>query len=215
MNAFEPLNVDFDQQSLYNDLMSTDMFDKSFLATAIYTDGRSMYDDDVTHYDEHRNIIENKYKTFVNYNFTHIPGISETENTCYLDTPTGRSPIWHVYDTEWTWKDDTPQSLIDIVDKFNLSYISCVRLVGQTPPSKGIVHADARYRDNLKYFKNGGVAITLNVSDGGGHLQYRVGKEMYTVDESKYKCWHFDDSMPHCTTEIFSPRVQIRIFGRK
>ena len=46
MNAFQPINVDFDQQSLYNDLMSTDMFDKSFLATVIYTDGRSNYDKD-------------------------------------------------------------------------------------------------------------------------------------------------------------------------
>jgi hypothetical protein len=223
MNAFQPLDINFDQQSLYNDLMSSNIFDKSFLATVIYSEGRSIYDkdgvfekyDDVTHYDEQRNLIENKYNTFVNYNFTHIPDIPETENNCYLDTPSGRRPIWHVYNTEWTWKEDAPASLINIVESLDLEYVSCVRLVGQTPPSKGIVHADARYRDNLKYFKNGGVAITLNVSDGGGHLQYKVGKEMYTVDESKYKCWHFDDSMPHCTTEIFTPRVQIRIFGKK
>ena len=223
MSAFQPIDVDFDQQSLYDDLMSTNMFDKSFLATVIYTEGRSNYDkdgyfekyDDVTHYDENRKLIENKYKTFVNYNFTHIPGIPATNDTCYLDTFRGRSPIWHVYDTAWQWKTDTPTSLIDIIGKFDLDYVSCVRLVGQTPPSKGIVHADARYRDNLLYFRNGGVAITLNVSDGGGHLQYRVGDQMHEVDESKYKCWHFDDSMPHCTTEIFSPRVQIRVFGRK
>ena len=89
MSAFQPIDVDFDQQSLYNDLMSTNMFDKSFLATVIYTDGRSNYDkdgyfekyDDVTHYDDNRKLVENKYKTFVNYNFTYIPGIPKTIDT--------------------------------------------------------------------------------------------------------------------------------------
>jgi hypothetical protein len=90
-----------------------------------------------------------------------------------------------------------------------------VRLVGQTPPSKGIVHVDSRIKDNLKYYRNGGVSITLNVSDGGGNLQFKSPAGLETVDESKHKAWHFNDALPHCTTEIFTPRIQIRVFGKK
>jgi hypothetical protein len=221
--VFTPLNIDFDQQTIYNDLMSTNIFDKSFLATVIYTDGRSKYDKDgyfddytdVIHYDEDRNLVDGEYNTFVTYNFTHIPGIEETETQSFVETEKGRRPIWQVYDQPWQWKDDVPESLKAVVEELDLEYVSCVRLVGQTPPSKGIVHADASYKDNLRYFKKGGVAITLNVADGGGHLKYRVGEELFEVDESKHKVWHFDDSMPHCTSEITSPRIQIRVFGKR
>lgn len=223
MIHFEPIQYDFDQHMLFNDLCSMDIFDKSFLATVIYNNGRSKYDqdgffdeyNDVIHYDDKGNIIDGKFNTFVTYNFTHIPGIIETEDKSFVDTPEGRKPVWHVYDTPWQWKKDTPQSLIDIVNGLNLSYISCVRLVGQTPPSKGIVHVDAQVKDNIKYYRAGGVSITLNVSDGGGNLQYRSPQGLQTVDESKYKCWHFNDALKHCTTEITSPRIQIRVFGRK
>ena len=223
MNAFEPINFDFDQKRLYKDLIDSGVFDKSFLATVIYSEGRSKYDkdgffadySDVTHYDEDGKLVEADFKTFVTYNFTHLPGVDETENNSFVDTPEGRRPVWHVYDTAWEWKDNTPQYLKEVVDQLGLSYISCVRLVGQTPPSKGIVHVDSDYRDNLKYFRKGGTSITLNVSDGGGHLQYRIGEDLHTVDESKHKCWFFNDSLQHCTTEITSPRIQLRVFGRK
>jgi hypothetical protein len=120
-----------------------------------------------------------------------------------------------VYDTAWKWKETTPSSIKKVVEALGLSYISCVRLVGQTPPSKGIVHVDSSLRDNIKYFKKGGVSITLNVSDGNGNLQYRTPEGLQTVNESKYKCWYFNDAMPHCTTEITSPRIQLRVFGKK
>ena len=222
-DVFKPLDFDFNQEKIYNDLMAMNIFDKSFLATVIYADGRSKYDkdgyfedyQDVIHYDENRQLVKQNFNTFVTYNLTHIPGVKETDADSFVDTPTGRKPIWQVYNTEWKWKDDTPQSLKNTITALDLEWVSCVRLVGQTPPSKGIVHADASYKDNFKYFKNNGVAITLNISDGGGHLKYRVGNELIEVDESKYKSWHFDDSMPHCTTEISSPRIQIRIFGKR
>lgn len=223
MQHFQPIDLDFDQEAIYKDLQDMQIFSKSFLATVIYNNGRSKYDqdgffedyNDVIHYDEDGNVVDGDYSTFVTYNFTHIPGLTETEDQSFVDTPDGRRPIWHVYDQAWEWKDSTPQSLIDVVDKLNLSYVSCVRLVGQTPPSKGIVHVDSAYKDNFKYLKRGGVSITLNVSHGNGNLQYRTPEGLETVDESKYKCWHFNDAMPHCTTEITSPRIQIRIFGKK
>lgn len=223
MKHFDPIDLEFNQQIIYDDLLQMNIFDKSFLATVIYANGRSKYDqdgffeeyNDVIHYDEDKNIIDGKYNTFVTYNFTYIPGIEETEDKSFVDTPEGRKPIWHVYDTEWKWKNDTPSSLKDAVDKLNLSYVSCVRLVAQTPPSKGIVHVDADYKDNVRYYRNGGVSITLNVSAGNGNLQFRTPSGMETVDESKYKCWHFNDALPHCTTEISSPRIQIRVFGKK
>jgi hypothetical protein len=223
MNVFEPIDFDFDQKQLLTDLLEMDVFNKSHLATVIYNNGRSKYDKDeffdeyadVLHYNEDGELIEGKYKTFVTYNFTHIPGISETENDSFVDTPEGKRPIWHVYNCPWVWKESTPQSLIDTVKGLGLKYVSCVRLVGQVPPSKGIVHVDSDFKENLRYLKKGGVNITLNVSDGGGHLQYRYQDEMHTIDESKYKCWHFNDSLQHRTTEITSPRVQIRIFGKK
>ena len=223
MIHFEPIDYDFDQHQLFNDLIKMNIFDKSFLATVIYNNGRSKYDQDgyfdeyadVVHYDDNGSKVEGKFNTFVTYNFTHLPGINETEDQSFVDTPDGRRPVWQVYDTPWKWKNDTPQSVIDTVDRLNLSYISCVRLVGQTPPSKGIVHVDAGIKDNLKYYKNGGVTITLNVSDGGGNLQFKTPSGIETVDESKHKCWHFNDALPHCTTEITSPRIQIRVFGKK
>jgi len=223
MNHFKPINFDFDQEQIYNDLVNMDIFDKSFLATVIYNNGRSKYDqdgffneyNDVVHYNENKEIVNGKFNTFVTYNFTHLPGIEETNNNSFIDTPEGRRPIWQVYDTAWEWKKDTPKSLKAVVEQLNLKYISCVRLVGQTPPSKGIVHVDSGIKDNLKYYRNGGVSITLNVSDGGGNLQFKSPGGLETVDESKHKAWHFNDALPHCTTEITSPRIQIRVFGRK
>lgn len=223
MLQFDPIDYDFDQTKLFDDLIQMNIFSKSFLATVIYNNGRSKYDqdgffeeyDDVVHYDENGKKIGGKYSTFVTYNFTHIPNISETTDNSFVDTEQGRRPIWHVYNQPWSWKSDTPQSLIDVVDGLGLSYVSCVRLVGQTPPSKGIVHVDATIKDNMRYYRDGGVSITLNVSAGGGNLQFRTPKGLVTVDESKYKCWHFNDALKHRTTEITSPRIQIRIFGKK
>lgn len=223
MKHFEPIDFNFDQKQIYSDLMKMDIFDKSFLATVIYNNGRSKYDqdgffdarDDVTHYNENKEVVNGKFNTFVTYNFTHIPGIDETEDKSFVDTPDGRKPIWHVYNTPWQWKDDTPESLKTVVEGLGLEYISCVRLVGQTPPSKGIVHVDAEYKDNVRYYRQGGVSITLNVTDGGGNLQFRSPQGLETVDESKHKVWHFNDALPHCTTEINSPRIQVRVFGKK
>jgi hypothetical protein len=223
MKHFEPIDFDFNQKQIYSDLMEMGIFDKSFLATVIYNNGRSKYDqdgffdarDDITHYNENKEVVNGKFNTFVTYNFTHIPRINETEDKSFVDTPDGRKPIWHVYNTPWQWKDDTPESLKTVVEGLGLEYISCVRLVGQSPPSKGIVHVDADYKDNIRYYKQGGVSITLNVTDGGGNLQFRSPKGLETVDESKHKCWHFNDALPHCTTEISSPRIQIRVFGKK
>ena len=223
MIHFEPIDYNFDQHQLFDDLIKMNIFDKSFLATVIYNNGRSKYDqdgcfadyNDVVHYDSDGNKVEGKFNTFVTYNFTHLPGISETDSQSFVDTPEGRRPVWQVYDTPWKWKSDTPQSIINAVSGLNLSYVSCVRLVGQTPPSKGIVHVDAGIKDNLRYYQQGGISITLNVSDGGGNLQYKTPKGLVTVDESKYKTWHFNDALPHCTTEITSPRIQIRVFGKK
>lgn len=200
-----------------------EIFDKSFLATVIYNNGRSKYDKDgffddyseVSHYDESGKLLQKDYGTFVTYNFTHLPGIKETYDNSFVDTPEGRKPVWHVYDTAWQWKEDTPKYLQEVVNNLGLEYVSCVRLVGQAPPSKGIVHVDSDFKDNVKYFRNGGTSITLNVSDGGGHLQYRHGDLLETVDESKYQCWFFNDALQHCTTEIFSPRIQIRVFGKR
>ena len=223
MKHFEPIEYNFDQCHLFDELTKMNILDKSFLATVIYNNGRSKYDqdgffdeyNDVVHYDDNGTKIEGKFNTFVTYNFTHLPNIPETNNQSFVDTPEGRRPIWQVYDTSWKWKSDTPQYLIDVVNGLNLSYVSCVRLVGQTPPSKGIVHVDSGIKDNLKYYQNGGVSITLNVSDGGGNLQFKSPTGLETVDESKHKAWHFNDALPHCTTEIFAPRIQIRVFGKK
>jgi len=67
--------------------MAMNIFDKSFLATVIYADGRSKYDkdgyfedyQDVIHYDENRQLVKQNFNTFVTYNFTHIPGVKETD----------------------------------------------------------------------------------------------------------------------------------------
>ena len=80
MKHFEPINFDFDQKQIYNDLVNMDIFDKSFLATVIYNNGRSKYDqdgffddyNDVVHYDNNGEKINGKFNTFVTYNFTQL-----------------------------------------------------------------------------------------------------------------------------------------------
>ena len=60
MLQFEPIDYDFDQTKLFDDLIQMNIFSKSFLATVIYNNGRSKYDqdgffeeyEDVVHYDE-------------------------------------------------------------------------------------------------------------------------------------------------------------------
>jgi hypothetical protein len=34
------------------------------------------------------------------------------------------------------------------------------------------------------------------------------------IDESKHKAWHFDDACLHCTTEVKSQRIQLRVFAK-
>ena len=34
------------------------------------------------------------------------------------------------------------------------------------------------------------------------------------VDESRWDSWHFNDACSHCTTEVHSPRIQLRVFGK-
>ena len=82
------------QSKLFDDLMQMNIFSKSFLATVIYNNGRSKYDqdgffeeyNDVVHYDENGKKVGGKYNTFVTYNFTYIPTIPETCDNSFVDT---------------------------------------------------------------------------------------------------------------------------------
>jgi hypothetical protein len=104
MKHFEPIEYNFDQRHLFDELTKMNIFDKSFLATVIYNNGRSKYDqdgffdeyNDVVHYDDNGTKIEGKFNTFVTYNFTHLPNIPETNNQSFVDTPEGRRPIWEM-----------------------------------------------------------------------------------------------------------------------
>ena len=71
-------------------------------------------------------------------------------------------------------------------------------------------------KEHNSFYENGFGSITLNICDGEANLwiqSYKTQKK-FMIDESKHKAWHFDDACLHCTTEVKSQRIQLRVFAK-
>lgn len=231
------INHEFDQERMKQELLANDIFGKSMVATTNYNDqGNSVWDPEGTAFPEEifekqkyidhyisdgaeRKLVKGQYNTFRMLNLTYLPENAKSSQDAWegkLET-NDRLPLWVKYPTPWSWREDLniPYTR-SIIEALPIEYPLTVRCVIQDPPSIGVVHKDSGPKTNETFFSKGFGSITLNVSDGGAHLwfiNHRTG-EKFAVDESKHKCWHFDDACIHCTTEVFSKRIQLRIFAK-
>ncbi len=241
--TFAPLKVQgaYDQVIIKNELLSNNIFEHSIVATTVYQNGKSMWQPDgvfadnrfnkvneIPHYDVdssgNRTLVNGKYNTFQTVNLTVRDDYSKQEswegtNTVENGKVTNgdRVPLWIKYKHPWKFRDDLKLPYTyKVLSSLPFEYIQTVRCVMQQPPSIGVVHADSGPTLNKQYFDDGFASITLNIDAGQGHLWFftESDKQEHSLDESKWDSWHFDDSCRHCTTEIYSPRIQLRAFGK-
>jgi len=235
--VFAKIDFNFDQQKIKEELLSNNVFDKSMVATTDYTDdGRSRWDPEgkifpekifeknkeIHHYKQTSNtreLVKGKYNTFQMLNLTYLPEKEKTKQEAWEGNleKKDKRPLWIKYRQPWSWREDLniPYTK-SIIKSLPIEYPLTVRCILQDPPSIGVVHKDNGPITNKDFFDNGFGSITLNIDDGGGNLwvqSYKTNKR-FRIDESKYKAWHFDDACIHCTTEVISKRIQLRVFAK-
>jgi len=231
------IDHEFDQLRIKNELLSNNIFSKSMIATTNYVNGKSIWDQDKNFFSEdefqnHQRIphykIENNEKvlvpgeinTFNMLNLTELPDKPKSS----LDSWEGslknndRIPLWIKYSHEsWNWRSDLDIPYTkEVINSLPIEYVLTVRCIIQSPPSIGVVHRDSGPITNQEFFKKGYGSITLNISDGGANLYFinHKNQQKFRVNESKHKAWHFDDSCIHCTSEVQSERIQLRVFAK-
>lgn len=236
--AWAPIQFDFDQQAVLKELNSNRVFSKAKISTVIYEPGgQSIWDKESTftkeekfskfslapHYvlNEFRQkkIVPGKIDTFKTINLTHL--IDRPHSTTdgwegELES-NDRTPLWIKFRTPWIWRDDLDLKITkEVVQSLPFEYFLAVRCILQKAPSIGIAHVDSSRSMNQQFFQDGFGSLTLNVSSGGANLNYLdpFTGNIKVVDEQNFKCWHFDDSSLHCTDEVISERIQIRVFGK-
>jgi hypothetical protein len=227
---FAPINIKFDRTRLYKEITESLILERGNIATSHSLNGKNYWDNSDNFQSEqfkklndvplwtnehHTELSDYKIKTFYQVNVTTFSEDSLT--TVWegkLEDKT-KVPLWIKYNFPWKFRSDINLPYLEqVIDDIGLNYVSMVRIVYQTPPSIGLAHKDSGPKTNLDYYDNNGVSITLNVSDGDANLFFvdRQGNEQF-IDEKNTFSWHFDDSVIHCTTEVMSPRIQIRIYG--
>ena len=235
------IQYDFDQQRIKKELLDVGIFDHSKVATTVYQNGKSMWQPDgvfehddfkkvknIHHYtvdkDGNRTLIDGEYNTFQMVNLTERDEYSKQESWEGKNTvkdgkvTTGdKLPLWIKYKHPWKFRGD-----LDIpytyrtISRLPFEYVQTVRCILQQPPSIGVVHADSGPKTNSEYYDEGFASITLNIDAGNANLWFynKADDTEYMVDESRWSTWHFNDALSHCTTEVMSPRIQLRIFGK-
>jgi hypothetical protein len=228
---FAPINIEFDRVKLYKEIIESSILESGNIATSHRLHGKNYWDNSDNFQSEqfkklkdvplwtnehHTELSDYKIKTFYQVNVTTFSEDSLT--TVWegkLEDKT-KVPLWIKYNFPWRFRSDINLPYLQqVINDIGLDYVSMIRIVYQTPPSIGLAHKDSGPNTNLEYYNNNGVSITLNVSDGGANLFFvdRQGNEQ-CIDEKNIFSWHFDDSTIHCTTEVTSPRIQIRIYGK-
>jgi hypothetical protein len=231
------IDHDFDQNRIKQELLSNKIFDKAMVATTIYNhDNKSVWDPEGKLFGDlkfakqteiHRYELQEGEKVLVNgtmntfnmLNLTMLPEIDISNQDSWEGSleKNDRIPLWIKYKTPWTWREDLDISYTrQVIEALPIEYPLTIRCIIQAPPSIGVVHKDSGPKTNRKFFSEGYASITLNIADGGANLyfiNYKNGKR-YQVDESKHKAWHFDDSCTHCTSEVQSERIQLRVFAK-
>ena len=231
------IDFDFDQQKIKDELLSNNVFEKSMVATTDYNEkGHSRWDPNgdvfpevmfeknkhIHHYKQEngeRKLVKGKYNTFQMLNLTYLPDNEKTKQESWegkLENKDKR-PLWIKYRQPWSWREDLNLPYTkSIINSLPIEYLLTVRCILQNPPSIGVVHKDNGPITNVDFYENGFGSITLNICDGGANLwiqSYKTQKK-FMIDESKHKAWHFDDACLHCTTEVKSQRIQLRVFAK-
>lgn len=231
------IQYDFDQERAKAELLQNEIFDKSIIATTNYNQqGHSIWDPQGTafaeelfqkhkhihHYvekDGNRVLVNGSYNTFRMLNLTHLPdhSMSGTESWEGKLSNNDKIPLWIKYTDPWQWRSDLDIPYTrSVIEALPIEYPLTVRCVIQDPPSIGVVHKDSGPKLNEDFYRKGFGSITLNIAAGGANLwviNHRTGYK-FRVDESQHKCWHFDDACLHCTTEVVSKRIQLRVFAK-
>ncbi len=237
--AWAPIDFEFDQVQIKNELLQDQILNKSIIATTSYNEfNHSIWDADgdkfpeeifkkqklIHHYKDIENssdriLQDGEYNTFKMLNLTHYPSIVETQQNAWQGSirDDTRSPFWIKYQKPWDWRNDLNLPLTKaVIDRLPLEYLLTVRCILQQAPAIGVVHKDNGTKGNQEFYNAGFGSITLNICSGGANLWFLNTKDQkkYMIDEANYKCWHFDDSNLHCTTEVTDLRIQLRIFGK-
>jgi hypothetical protein len=228
--TFAPIKIYFNRDLLKKEIIDSKILDKGFVATSHLKDNKNFWDNG-THFrgqefakqsevplwnDETKQFLVKKdINTFYQVNLTEFSGKEITDVWEGTHESKTKIPLWIKNDFSWKVRTDVNLPYLqEVINSLGLTYFSMIRIVYQTPPSIGLIHKDSGPKTNLEYYNKGGVGITLNVSSGGGNLYFvdSEGNEN-SINEEDINAWHFDDSALHCTNEITSERIQIRIYG--
>lgn len=228
--TFAPINISFDKNKLYREIIKSNILKKGNIATTHILNGKNYWDNlinfkskqfkklkDVPLWvDENRSKLS-KYKINTFYQ-VNISTFSENNLTTAWEgsfKDKDKTPLWIKYNQPWSYRSDVQLPYLqEVVNSLNLKYFSMIRIVYQQPPSIGLIHKDSGSKMNLDYYNSNGISITLNVSSGGANLYFLdKNNNECLIDEDNNYAWHFDDSVLHCTNEVLSDRIQIRIYG--
>jgi hypothetical protein len=224
---FAPIKIEFDQDKLYDEIVSSNILEKSKVATTQQVNGKNFWDDQI-HFkcDKFKKLKEvplwdDKKLTPHTINTFYQVNVTTFNEDDLIDVWKGehktktRIPLWISEDYQWQYRSDYNLPYLEsIIKSIGLNYVSMVRIIIQDPPSIGLIHKDSGVKTNSSYYDSGGVNITLNVTTGQANLFFidEDDKERH-IDENSIKAWHFNDGVLHCTSEVSSKRIQIRIYG--
>jgi len=229
--TFAPILINFDKEKLKKEIIESKILDKGSIATSHSKDGKNFWDNEINFQDEKfkklkdvplwadekkDKILKKDINTFYQVNLTTFDHNQIADVWEGKHDNKSKIPLWIKYNHAWNFRSDVEMPYTqEVINSLNLEYFSMIRIVYQYPPSIGLIHKDSGPVTNFNYYESGGVGITLNISGGGGNLYFldKSSKERY-IDEDNTDSWHFDDGQLHCTSEVLSERIQIRIYGK-
>lgn len=241
MPKYAPIRIEYDKSRLHKEIIESGIFQNGMIATSHIADGNNPLDNGIDGNNpwdnginfkspkfknqdkvplwnnrDHNYIVERGINTFKQVNVTsHCEHNQIDEVWIHNERVQHKVSKWVQYHRPWSYRTDYDLPYLrSVVEQFNLEFVSMIRIIYQNPPSIGLIHVDNVKSINEWYYNNQGVTITLNVSSGGANLYFLQDDKEITIDESNISCWHFDDSVLHCTDEVSSERIQIRIYGK-
>lgn len=168
-----------------------------------------------THRMEGDQVVEGHYGSYLVSNLTYLPEHPESRLLQSRILPDGSRQLYlYLYQKPWTWDETLEVPYIrETIAALPFEYVQVVRSVVLLPPAIGPIHVDSGAKAAAKYYQDGFASITFNILQGGARFLFQAKDTVHEVDHSVY-AWHFDPSVPHGTTEVDSPRYQLRVFGK-